>query len=264
MLGALDEVAPPGAVAWCEDMVKRRALGEPLQYVLGRWGFRDLELLVDRRVLIPRPETEEVVTRVRLELARLRGVPGAVGAVPGPAGAGRPAMVVVDLGTGSGAIAHCLAWEEPGVTVWATDQSEDALSVARANLAGIGWRAGTRVRLVQGDWYEALPAELEGTVDLIVSNPPYVSEAEVASLAAEVASWEPISALVSGPTGLESIGAVVAGAPGWLGRPGVLVVEMAPHHASEAVAVAFGAGFDAAEVVDDLAGRPRMLVARIT
>jgi release factor glutamine methyltransferase len=248
LVAVLDELAPPQALRWCEDMVRRRGLGEPLQYVLGRWGFRGLELLVDRRVLIPRPETEVVVQVARAELA-------ALGLLAAP--------VVVDLGTGSGAIALSLAAEEPGVSVWATDVSADALAVARANLAGIGSRAAARVHLVQGDWYEALPVELEGKVELIVSNPPYVAEHEEAALPAEVSAWEPRSALVAGPNGLESIRTVVAGAPGWLGRPGVLVIEIAPHQAGDAVSMASVAGFGEVGVLPDLAGRPRVLVARV-
>jgi release factor glutamine methyltransferase len=279
LVAVLDELAPPQAAGWCEDMLRRRGLGEPLQYVLGRWGFRGLELLVDRRVLIPRPETEVVVEVARAELAALRGsrlaapvggdrsagAAGPVGRAGGPVAAlGVPGgPVVVDLGTGSGAIALSLAVEEPGVSVWATDVSADALAVARANLAGIGGRAAARVRLVQGDWYGALPVELQGKVELIVSNPPYVAEHEEAALPVEVSGWEPRPALVAGPSGLESIRAVVAGAPGWLGRPGVLVVEIAPHQAGDALRVARAAGFGEPRVLPDLAGRPRVLVARM-
>ncbi len=272
---ALDECASALAVASCEDMVRRRVLGEPLQYVLGRWGFRGLELLVDRRVLIPRPETEVVVEVARGELEVLREIHQAAArqaaarqaparqAAARPAAAGPPALVAVDLGTGSGAIALALAAEEPGLDVWATDASADALAVARANLAGIGARSAARVQLVQGDWYEALPMGLEGQVDLIVSNPPYVSEPEEAELPVEVAGWEPHSALVAGPSGLESIRAVVGGALRWLRRPGGLVVEIAPDQVADAVALACTASFSHAEVRADLAGRPRVLVARV-
>src|SRR5689334_12274015 len=141
-------------------MVDRRAAGEPLQYVLGSWGFRSLDVHVDRRVLIPRPETEVVVERA-LEVI------DAVGA-----------RTVVDLGTGSGVIALSIAMERAAVTVWATDASPDALDVTRANLAGVG-RPGTRVRVAQGEWFDALPRELAGGVDVVVSNPPYVAESDV-------------------------------------------------------------------------------------
>lgn len=239
----LDEPVPARAVAFARGMVERRAAGEPLQYVLGRWGFRGRELVVDRRVLIPRPETEAVVEVALREIRGLR----------------RP--VVVDLGTGSGAIALSVADEVAGASVWATDVSGDALAVARANLAGLGSRAATRVQLRQGRWYEALPDALRGRLDLIVSNPPYVAEGD--DLPLEVALWEPEPALVAGPTGLEAIVEIVAGAPGWLRRPGWLVVEIAPHQAAAAEAMAHQAGFGDIRVRPDMTGRLRALVGRI-
>ncbi|MFP5376974.1 MAG: N5-glutamine methyltransferase family protein, partial [Acidimicrobiia bacterium] len=170
--------------------------------------------------------------------------------------------LAVDLGTGSGAIALSIAREMPGVEVWGVDRSPGAVAVARANAAGLG-RAGAAVRLVEGSWFEPLPAILRGQVDVVVSNPPYVAEGEVDDLPPEVARWEPLSALVAGPTGLEQIEAVVAGAPAWLARPGALVVEIAPHQRAAATALALDAGFAEAEVLTDLAGRARTLVARV-
>ncbi|MDP9069751.1 MAG: peptide chain release factor N(5)-glutamine methyltransferase [Actinomycetota bacterium] len=242
----LDEPVTTRALAHFDDMIRRRAAGEPLQYVLGVWGFRSLDLLVDGRVLIPRPETEAVV---EVALAELRGL-----------GPGRP--VVVDLGTGSGAIALSVASEVPGAQVWATERSLPALAVARANLAGLG-QAGTGVRLAEGSWFTALPPIMRGRVDLVVSNPPYVAEREVPDLPPEVARWEPVEALVGGPTGLEQVEAIVSEAPSWLRRPGALVVELAPHHAAAAVTLAYESGFSEAEVRPDLSGRPRALVARV-
>lgn len=232
-------------------MVDRRRAGEPLQYVLGGWGFRRLDLMVDRRVLIPRPETEWVVEAALAELDRLAT------SAPGP---GPVAMTAVDLGTGSGAIALSLATERAGLAVWATDLSADALAVARANLAGVG-RAATRVRIVPGDWYEALPADLRGGIDLIVSNPPYVAATD--DLPPEVRDWEPTEALVPGPRGLEAIEAVVAQAPAWLRRPGALVVEIGEAQGGAALAAAREAGFADCEVRPDLAGYERMLIARL-
>lgn len=240
-----DDPVPARAAAFLSSMVERRQKGEPLQYVLGVWGFRQLDLVVDRRVLIPRPETEGVVDVALEELRRL-GV--------------RRRPVLVDLGTGSGAIALSLAAEVDGAVVWATDASADALAVARANLAGLGSRVAPRVRLAEGRWFDALPAPLLGRVDLVVCNPPYVAEDE--PLPAEVAEWEPSDALVSGPTGLEAIAEVVAAAPRWLTRPGALIVELAPHQAGAAAAMARDAGFSSVDVRPDLAGRPRALVGR--
>ncbi|HEY2300645.1 MAG TPA: peptide chain release factor N(5)-glutamine methyltransferase [Acidimicrobiales bacterium] len=248
-LGLSDPVGSR-ALPYVRQLVQRRAAGEPLQYVLGRWGFRNLELFVDRRVLIPRPETEQVVEVALAELRRL-------------AADGTDEIVIVDLGTGSGAIALSLAAEGEKGAVWATDQSADALAVARANLAGMAGRAATRVRLSQGSWWDALPGELRGRVSLAVSNPPYVSRAEMAELPEVVADWEPHDALEAGPTGLESLEAIIVKAPAWLSRPAALVVEMAPHQAPAVAALAESAGFAPVRTEADLAGRPRALVARL-
>ena len=238
----LDEPSTVLTAKRCAAMVERRAAGEPVQYVLGRWGFRALDLLVDRRVLIPRPETEHVVS---LALEALDAIES-------------PAPVAVDLGTGSGAIALALAFERPSLAVWATDASADALAVARANLAGIG-RAATRVRLVEGDWYGALPAELRGDVDLIVSNPPYVADRD--ELPVEVAGWEPAGALRGGPEGLDHIAPIVEHAAEWLRERGALVVEIGEDQADAVLVLAERAGFASAVVRPDLTGRPRALVA---
>jgi release factor glutamine methyltransferase len=241
----LGDPVPARVVAFVEGMVERRRGGEPLQYVLGLWSFRRLELVVDRRVLIPRPETEMVV---EVALEELRAL-------------GRVCPLVVDLGTGSGAIAISLALEMPRARVWGTDRSEDALAVARANLSGMGTSVATRVRLSAGDWFSALPPNLRGEFDVIVANPPYVGADEV--LPAEVADWEPAGALVAGPTGLEAVADILAGAPAWLRRPGAVVVEIAPHQAGIAVELAEAAGFDEVVVRPDLAGRARALVGRV-
>ena len=252
----LDEPVTAGPAAHFDAMLARRQRGEPLQYVLGAWGFRSLDLLVDQRVLIPRPETEVVVDVALFELRRLdhdrrerhEGT--------------KRHPVVVDLGTGSGAIALSVASEAPATQVWATDRSRQALAVARANLAGAG-RAATRVKLAEGSWFAALPPILRGQVDVVVSNPPYVGEHEVPDLPPEVARWEPREALVAGPTGLEQLVAIVSEARRWLSRPGAVVLEIAPHQAQEAVALAYAEGYTEADVRPDLAGRLRALVARV-
>ncbi len=241
----LAEPVPARTAAFVHAMVERRRHGEPLQYVLGVWGFRRLDLVVDRRVLIPRPETETVVEVALAELRRL----------------GTREPLAVDLGTGSGAIALSVADEVPRARVWGTDRSEEALAVARANLSGMGARVATRVRLAAGDWFDALPPELRGDVDLVVSNPPYVAATE--ELPAEVADWEPPGALVAGPTGLEAVSAIVARASDWLRRPGALVVEIAPHQALDAAELARRAGFTEVDVRPDLTGRARALVGRV-
>lgn len=234
-------------VARFDAMVARRRTGEPLQYVLGRWGFRTLDLMVDRRVLIPRPETE-VVAGLAIDVLTER------------AGTLDRELLVADLGTGSGAIALSVAVECTNTRVLATDVSADALGVARANLAGIG-RAATRVSLHEGPWFEALPEAAAGTLDMIVSNPPYVADDE--QLPEVVGEWEPRSALRAGPDGLDDLRHIVDHAPGWLAVGGVLVLEMAPAQTDTVAGWADDAGL-AAAVHEDLTGRPRAVVARRT
>jgi release factor glutamine methyltransferase len=240
----LDEPVTARCGAYVSRMVERRMTGEPIQYVLGRWGFRDLDLMVDRRVLIPRPETEQVVDWA-LEEARAMG--------------GRD-LVVADLGTGSGAIALSLARELRRAVVWATDISADALDVARANTTGAGMWAATRVRLAAGSWWEALPADVRGGLDLVVSNPPYIGDDE--PLPEEVDAWEPTAALRAGDDGLGAVRAIIGGAGSWLRPGGVLVLEIAPSQAAAALDLACAAGAADAEVRRDALGRDRALVAR--
>jgi release factor glutamine methyltransferase len=244
----LDRPATQRAVHHLDAMVARRLTGEPLQYVVGRWGFRTLDLVVDRRVLVPRPETEVVAGLALDELDRRRA----------QRGGGR--TVAVDLGTGSGAIGLALAAERDRVDVWLTDVSADAVAVARANLAGLG-RAATRVRIAEGDWFAALPTDLAGSVDVVVSNPPYVADGD--ELPSVVRDWEPSLALFGGPTGLDHLRVLVAEAPRWLAPGGALVVELAPDQAAPVADLARAAGFAVAEVRPDLVGRDRAVVARL-
>ncbi len=194
-----------------ERRVERRMAGEPIQYVVGRWGFRALDLFVDHRVLIPRPETEIVAGAAIDEVRRLL----AEGRDP----------AVADLGCGSGAIGLSILAEVASVDVWLTDVSDDAITVARGNLAGLGSRA-TRGRLAVGSWFDALPVEVKGQLGVIVSNPPYIAAGE--ALPPAVAAWEPTSALISGPSGTESLDLIVDEAGSWLLEDGALVLEMSP------------------------------------
>jgi release factor glutamine methyltransferase len=253
------ETATAPAVQHLDDMLARRAGGEPLQYVLGRWDFLGLDLLVDRRVLVPRPETEVVAQTAVEEAVRLGARRGRHDGWL----AADTSYAVADLGTGSGAIALALARELPDAEVWATDASDDALAVARANLAGVG-SAATRVRVRAGSWYAALPGELRGALRVIVSNPPYVAEHEMVDLPRDVADWEPHAALVSGPTGYEALEVLIAEARQWLDPSGgALVLELAPHQAERALELAATAGLADVRVDRDLVGRARVLVARV-
>ncbi len=244
-LGLREPATVRGVTAF-DAMLARRLAGEPLQYVLGRWGFRTLDLLVDRRVLIPRPETEVLAGVAIDELDRMIG-------------GRRTSLVAVDLGTGSGAIGLSIAVERPDAHVVLTDASPDALAVARANLAGIG-SAATRVTIVEGDWFAALDPGLAGSIDMIVSNPPYVAPDD--DLPAEVADWEPTSALVAPDAGLAHLGVIVDTAPAWLRPDGSLVLEMAPTQTDTVASQAISVGYRDVEVIDDLAGRPRIVRAR--
>ena len=223
-----------------ERSVQRRLAGEPLQYILGEWPFRELDLLVDARVLIPRPETEWVV-----EVA-LRRAP-------------EPAVRAVDLGTGSGAIALALARARPHWHVVATDVSDAALAVARLNGAGNGV---TNVDYRSGDWYAALDDEWQGTVDLLVANPPYIAEHERGDLEREVVDHEPALALLGGRDGLDAIRVILRDAHRWVRPGGLVVIEHGATQGRDAVALATAHGLVDASTEPDLAGRPRMLVAR--
>jgi release factor glutamine methyltransferase len=255
-------------------MAQRRCEGEPLQYVLQEWSFRHLDVRLDRRALIPRPETEQVV---EIALEELRGLSRMVGDNPADC------LVVADLGTGSGVIALSIALEGTGafvspmpirgqgpsgdadLEVWATDQSVAALDLARDNLArlaGTDALAASRVRLAEGSWFDALPQHLRSRVHLVVSNPPYVSATEWSVLDHEVRDYEPRVALVAGETGLEVLEMLLDQARRWLAPGGSLVLELAPHQASTLSGAAESKGYVDVGVRPDLAGRARSLVAR--
>jgi len=245
----LEVLATVRGMAYHEAMVERRLGGEPLQYVLGRWPFRTLDLMVDRRVLIPRPETEVVAGLVLDEVDRLA--------------AGRDPVVepvlVADLGTGSGAIGLSVAVERLGTRVWCTDALPDALAVARANCAGLGSPA-QRVTVAEGSWFDALPVDLRGRFEVIVSNPPYV--APDAHLPTEVLDWEPGGALFSDDRGMADLRVLVDGAWDWLAPGGALVLEMAPNQTGLIAELAQTTGYVEVSVRRDLADRDRALVAR--
>ena len=222
-------------------VVARRVAGEPLQYITGHQGFRGLDLAVGPGVLVPRPETELVVEQA---LARLAGIAG---------------PVVVDVGTGSGAIALAIGLERSDAQVWATDASPEALVWAGRNRAALA--AAGSVTLLAGDLLAPLPRELAGEVDLVVSNPPYLSAAELASAAPDVREHEPRVALVSGPTGLEVSCRLAKDALAYLRPGGWLVLETSPEQAAGVVA-SLGEGYGRIRVLPDLAGRPRVIEAQ--
>lgn len=239
----LNEPATNRMVAHLDAMLARYAAGEPLAYVLGRWGFRHLDLAVDGRVLIPRPETE-LTAGVAINLAA---------AMPRP-------LTVVDLGTGSGAIGLAMATELPlrAVEIWLTDVSSDALDVARGNLAGVG-SAGVNVRVAQGDWFDALPDDV--VVDLAVANPPYVAKGSP-DLEEIVRKWEPGLALFGGDDGYEHLRRIVRAAPDRIRPGGWLVLEIGFDQAAAVVDGLVSHGFTDVAVHQDLAGHDRVVAGR--
>ena len=246
----LTDAASERSVAHLDEMLARVQTGEPLQYVLGHWSFRRLDLLVDNRVLIPRPETE-LVAEHAIALVRQLAADG----VPRP-------LVVADLGTGSGAIGLSLAAELPDgiVDVWLTDSSADAIDVARANTAGVGM-AGACVRFGLGSWFAALPAELRGQLALVVSNPPYIAPDDP-QVAAVVRDWEPHSALFAADDGLADVREVVFGAVEWLRPGGWVVVEIGSGQRNAVVELMTSEGLAQVEVRTDLAGLDRIAIGR--
>lgn len=219
-------------------LVRRRAAREPVQYIIGETGFRDLTLTVDARVLIPRPETEQLVELV-------------MGLCP------QPPAAVLDLGTGSGAIALSLAKAWPGSRVTAVDREEGALAVAAANAARNGLEG--RVSLVRSDWFAALPVGMR--YDLIVANPPYLSDTELAEAQPEVRAHEPRTALSAGPDSTRDLRRIITEAPAFLAPGGRLALETGIDHQDELAAAARAAGFNRIELHRDLTGRSRFLSA---
>ncbi len=248
---ALDEPATVRMGMSLQSMVGRLLAGEPLQYVLGRWPFRHVDLMVDSRVLIPRPETE-LVAETALHLAR--GVHGKL--------AGTASLLVADLGTGSGAIGLALASELPitGVEVWITDISDDALDVARANIAGIG-RNAANVRVAQGSWCDALPSHHRGAFHVIVSNPPYIAHDD-AEIDDAVRNWEPATALFATDMGMSDIVTVAGQARDYLADGGWLVLEIGHRQGQSVRGVLNGLGYVDVEIRPDLAQRDRIAIAR--
>jgi release factor glutamine methyltransferase len=215
---------------------KRRLSGEPLQYLEGTAAFGPLDLVVDQRVLIPRPETEQLWEMV----AHMAGEP----------------TVIVDLCTGSGALAIACKATWPEARVVATDLSREATAVARLNAK----RLGVEVEVYEGDLFDALPADLLGAIDLLVSNPPYVAEWEWDGLPDDVKS-EPRMALVAGPDGTEVADRIAGSVAGWLAPGGLVAMEIGETQGGHLAAV-FGRSLDEVEVRVDLTGRDRFVLGR--
>lgn len=274
------------------EYVSRRGLGEPLQYITGEVGFRHLSLKVRPGVLIPRPETEVLVSEVLNLLPRTRrrilewendvselsadferssesaeGESGLVkvdsleGDSPEQTPATQP-ILVADLCTGSGCIACSIAYENPFARVVATDIAPEAIALAQENAATLS--LDDRIEFFEGDLGAAIPQELMGNFDVVVSNPPYVPTAVLAEMPQEVSDFEPALALDGGEDGLDVFRRIVGWAKMALSLEGALVVELHETCLEEAARIAREAGFSSTEIIDDLAGRNRVLVAKRT
>lgn len=265
--------------------VQKRASGEPLQYIIGEVGFRHIDLKVRKGVLIPRPETEVLVSEVLAELPspmRPRSQEFLEEDTPSEEGEGEGApdsgegqqlascsgsrsssqpIYVADLCTGSGCIACSLAYEHPDVTVFATDISPEAISLAEENTSRLG--LSSRVSVIECDLGDGIDATFMGKLDAIVSNPPYVPTDVMSQLPVEVGGFEPTLALDGGADGLDVYRRILAWAVQALKPDGVLAVELHETCLDEAADLARIEGFSSVRVVKDLAEKPRVLVARL-
>lgn len=219
-------------------LVRRRAQHEPVQYIMGETEWGGLKLKVDKRALIPRPETE-----LMLEFAvKAMGVP------PGR---------ILDLGTGSGALALALAKAFPEAKVTAVDMSEDALALARENAGSLG--LSERVEFLRSDWFAAVPGGAR--FELIVANPPYLTETELVETAVEVRAFEPHSALVATEEGTADLRKIIGGAHAFLAEGGALVLETGIAQHAVLLGLCADAGFARSESRKDLTGRDRFVLA---
>lgn len=220
-------------------LVRRRAAREPLQYIVGTTDFYGITLKVDARALIPRHETEELVDFIMKKCATTP-------------------KRILDLGTGCGTLALALATQFPEAEVTAVDQSEAALALASENATAL--ELDGRVQMMHGNWWTPIPKNAR--YDLIVSNPPYLTEDEMTTAAPEVIEHEPHSALVAGSDGLDDLRILLEGAPKFLEPNGLLAMETGIGQSQQLTDLAAQAGLEG-ESVDDLSGRPRFFFAKV-
>ena len=229
---------PPGVAAALEPLVRRREAREPLQLIVGSVGFRYLDVEVRPGVFIPRPETEVLAGE-------------AIARVPDHG-------VVLEPCAGTGAIACSIAQESRAKTVIATDLSQAAVDLARANAR----RVGVDISVLQGDLLEPVDPRLRGEVDVIVSNPPYLADGDLQDREPEVVDWEPHLALVSGATGHEVTQRLIDASPIWLRPGGWLLMEVDSPRAAETARRAAAAGLREPQIIADLTGADRIVIAR--
>ncbi len=235
-----ERLLPERELELIRPLIRRRAQREPLQHIIGSVEFAGVTLKVDRRALIPRPETEYLVELVGQEWVE------------------NPPTKLIDLGTGSGALALALAAKWPESQVFATDISEEALALAKENRTALG--LDQRVQIVQSDWFAGLPKGER--FDLIVANPPYLTSAEVAETAPEVKDHEPAIALSTAEDGMDALGVLVQEARSWLVPGGLLAMETGIAQHATLISQLEAAGFEQVQSRPDLTERDRFVFAR--
>jgi release factor glutamine methyltransferase len=229
-----------------EDLLIRRLNREPIAYITGQQEFWSLDFLVSRDVLVPRPETELLVELAAGHLATANN---------------RELPRILELGTGSGAIAVAVATELPQAQIVATEISPAALAIARRNASRNG--VSKAIRFLGGDLFSALDQEIENDFDLIISNPPYIPRDEISKLDAEVSCWEPRMALDGGVDGLEFYRRIAEEAPGYLHQAGAVAVEIGAEMAPMVLALFKNrAAYKNIHVHQDYSGRDRVVIAR--
>jgi release factor glutamine methyltransferase len=266
---AFEEEPPEEIKTRFRELVKKRSQGEPVAYLVGSKEFFSLNFAVTRDVLIPRPETEHLVVAVidlakQIHHSRLPAEPSPEQAGDSVASSTAPEPLrIIDLGTGSGCIAITLAKHIPGATITAVDRSPAALEIAQRNAQANG--VADRIEFVQSDWFSSFAGTTPTrTWDIVVSNPPYITQAEYAKLAKSVREFEPVSALVSGPEGTEDIQRLAQQAPQYLKAGGYMLVEMSPMIADKVQAILNAAPWKYEKTIKDLAHHARITVARKT
>ena len=249
LLSRDDMVLSPAAQEDWQSLESRRIDGEPIAYLLGKKGFHDIELIVGPGVLIPRPETELLVDVVLSEIRKLTELPK-------PDKQGEPCKIL-DLGTGSGAIALAIAKSAPNALLIATDQSADALHIAQLNAKELGLEH--QVTFVQGSWYQPLDAAMR--FDVIVSNPPYIANLDP-HLSQGDLRFEPSSALTDFASGLTCLEVIISQADQYLTLGGLIAVEHGFDQSEAVIQLMNSAGLTDVEVHQDLAGHDRVTTGR--
>ena len=239
---------PDSRESWCREIQLRARAGEPLQYLIGYWSYRQHELRVDPRALIPRPETELIVDLV----ADALGGANAIGTT----------HLGIEVGIGTGAISLALASEFAGVTMWGTEISPDALELARENASAVRCAPGSTVNFVEGDVLDGLADDMIARAEFLVSNPPYLSDALLGSANSTVRDYEPRSALYGGTDGLDVIRTILSDASLKMAPGSFVVIEHSPEQRESVRELARAHRFIDVETVLDLAGRDRFLFAR--